>query len=100
MQAAHISNLQRGVVPNVLDSLCLGLSPERRVKEASINPFKAAVAAREMRCASGKVETETGSGEVAISAPPPAQPRLCMNTVDLSHQTKDRRRGVWEAAAC
>lgn len=32
-KAAHISNLQRGVVPNVLDSLCLGLVPERRVKK-------------------------------------------------------------------
>lgn len=41
MQAAHISNLQRGVVPNVLDSLYLGPGPEQRVKEASFKSFKA-----------------------------------------------------------
>jgi len=76
MQAAHISNLQRGVVPNVLDSLCLGLRPEKRVKEASINSSKAAVVWREMHCKS-KSGNRNGPGEAVLSAP---KPRLCMQS--------------------
>lgn len=70
MQAAHISNLQRGVVPNVLDSLCLGPGPEQRVKEASINSFEAAAVMREMGCRSRRGD-RNGSGEAVISAPKP-----------------------------
>lgn len=52
-----------GVVPNVLDSLCPGPGPERRVKEASISRLRAAG-----RCNAGVAENATGvgSGETAI----------------------------------
>lgn len=82
MQAAHISNLQRGVVPNVLDSLYLGLSPEQRVKEASINSFKATFVAVEKHCGPRQKRFRQVH-ESAVSA---LEPSLC-NTVDLIHQT-------------
>lgn len=86
MQAAHISNLQRGVVPNVLDSLYLGPSPEQRVKEASINSFKATFVTGEMHSESRrKVAIETV--QVGTLSSDFSHQTLSLHTVDLIHQT-------------
>ena len=71
-------------MPNVLDSLYLGPGPEQRVKEASINSFKATFVMGE----SYKSSQNSGGKEILwLATLSGGVTPLSVRTVDLIHQT-------------